>query len=270
MTLLFSILFLFFGSIHAQILLPPNPQPKVPHTPSRQEADDEIQSRIDRRKEEDQKNIPDPGKKRLEKLNEETLKPRPMNLVVSVAIMYPQLTVGGPRKRYVPDLTSHALMGYRLSQEKPPEVWQMWIGGRVAPFSGTGVHKAISGRFGLLYLGPAIGLGRITQGILSEGFNPAAEGGGESDYAFSTRFASIVWCGIAAVSRSSHTIDPAEEAPPGDLDQARFAFDTPGAWVELHLTQVFFGALGWNFHLGSQWGEQKLFNYIGVGFSGWN
>jgi len=204
---------------------------------------------------------------RNRKLLQEAIAPHNRSLMFELSLHLTSTSVRADRKSYATDPSVHFNIFYRYQKKKYLDKTGPWFGLRMAPFSGSGFHKNKFGSYGLTYLGPMIGVGKIGLIPLRE------EGEVRSDASLDTKIPSIsgwlIGTGIAAVSKSGRSTD---NNPAGDSDfnSKGIGFDGPGLWFEARYIKILYGALGYNLIIGVQSGKQKEFFYTGIGISGWD
>ena len=213
-----------------------------------------------------EKPVPTRSEKKNEQLVAESLKDRPMQLFFESSFLRPGIKTKGPRERYTLDSTNHFQLFVRGSKELPTGKAQLWWGFRLAPFAGSGVYKNIPGRFGFLYFGPMIGLGKID--TLRDTLGETSRGRENEQTDFSVRHGWLVTTGIAAQSRigdASRDENTLEE----DLNSKKIGIDSPGLWLEMRYLSVHYGAIGLNLFAGAQAGKEKQLSWVGIGVAGW-
>lgn len=273
------------NAIQAQIGLPPPPRPILPpnaerHRQPRTDEDrasempDALRQRRDQRLEE-QKAVepkpPTPSEIKEQALKEEAIKSRPFNFMAAVDFIFPQVSVSGGRKNYTADMTAHHYGLFRLGpseESSPPESeTNIWIGYRIAPFSGSGQAGSSAGRYGFTYFGPMIALGKFSPGARSVGQSTeGSEEDGEHGLQSLSREGIMLATGISGLSKNG-TTDPGAEDPFEDFQSKPMVFESPGIFVQLQYIHVMYGALGIDYVVGAQLGKGKTFMWGGLGVS---
>lgn len=251
-----------------RISLPEMPKAKPPRNRSREEVDADIDERRQKRNKDEEKSIPAPtpsGVVRDQKLREEAVADRPMALSITASLVLSKVLTSKTRKDYSsePSVIIHAY-GRDPERAKSDDV-QPFYGLRLANFTGSGVYKGIPGRFGYLYFGPMIGLGKISLGEKDLGVTSTTAARPPSSY---KRSGYLVATGLALQSRFAST-PIGMEPPSDDLNDKPLAFDAPGLWAEAHFLNVYYGAVAANILTGVHLGKGKIFFYLGVSTGGW-
>ena len=196
----------------------------------------------------------------------EEQKERPMQLFFEVSMIRPGIKVSGKREHYTLDMTNHFQFFMRGNKSEPTNKAQFWWGFRLAPFAGSGVYKNIPGRFGFLYFGPMVGIGKFD--TLRDTLGDSPRDGETEKNEFHVRHGWLVTSGIAAQSRIGDASRD-EKKIPEDLNSKKFGLDGTGLWVEFRYISVHYGALGFNLFTGGQAGKEKQIYWAGLGVAGW-
>jgi len=189
--------------------------------------------------------------------------------MAQMSLVYPQVLVSGPRKDYTTEITSHFSGMMRLDSAFKPDEWQTWLGFRMAPFSGTGQYSETVGRYGYLYVGPMVGLGKIYSPILKKVTNAGTVNERNVPVGSPVRVGWMFTAGLALQSRQGKQ-DPTDDFTNKDLDTVRgFKMDAPGISLELTWVKIHYGQLGMHWTAGIQTGEGKNFVWLGAAMGGW-
>lgn len=255
------------------ILPPGDPRPMRPPVTNRDYDDESRSTDLERKRkqrEEREKAFETPPKtpatKRAEALSVESQKERPLRLFFETSYVKPGIRTKGHRRSYTLDSTSHFQLFLRGFPAEPSNQVQFWWGFRLAPFAGSGIYEEIPGRFGFLYFGPIVGLGKID--TLRDTLGEASRDQGGTKNETATRHGWLLTAGIAGqsrVGRASRDQDKAKE----DLTSKPFGMDAPGLWCEARYLSVHYGAIGLNLFTGAQAGKEKNFYWAGIGLAGW-
>lgn len=279
--------FVYSPCATAQIGLPPPPRVVLPPNAGRggndpngkvpSELPENLRKRRDLRKEEElanQPKPPTPSEKQEQALKEEAVKPRPFNFMAAVDFLYPQISTSGDRKEYTTDMTPHHYALFRLGESENGSQSQaganMWIGYRIAPFSGSGKAAGQVGRYGFTYFGPMIALGKFSPGAKSVG--QTEEGSGEEEEHGASdlsRNGIMLGTGLSMLSKNGVT-DPGVEEPFDDFASKPVEFDSPGLFVQVQYIHILYGAVGIDYVVGAQLGKEKTFTWAGIGVSGFH
>jgi hypothetical protein len=138
-------------------------------------------------------------------------------------------------------------------REEPRDL-QVWYGIRVAPFAGYGTQKDLTARFAHTWMGPAMGLGKVT-------FSDDRLGPAETSYLM------LLSGGIAAQTRLSGAPDQGTGVGE-DFKASPWSLDGSGAWLEFRWHRINMGAVGFGGILGGQLGAGKTFIYTGLSAAG--
>jgi len=263
------------SSAEAQILLPTTPRSATPPRAAPETHENQIRKKRRNRQKRDKRFIkpkPKAADVRDRELLTQALKKRPMAFAVELNLVIPGVKTFGKRSGYTADITTHLRVISRADQDKKTDEIQLWWGGRAAMFSGTGIYDEVPGRYGFTYFGPMIGVGKISLGSQSSGFNPK-KGDKIANHDLPTRKGWLLMSGIAAQSRLS-SVDRSSRGTLGDssdFDNPKgVKFDAPGLWAEITYITIHFGAVGVHYSGGVQFGKQKTFAYFSVGVAGWH
>ncbi len=264
----------------ATILLPPPPvripPPESPTKKASEQMDEALKEKREVRKQREEALEPppkDPTTKRNEKLLEETNKPRNLKMFIDCTLVYPRVLTKGNRKNYQVEPTAHTHFYLRMLPDKPINEWQLWYGGRLASFTGSGIYEGVPGRFGFLYAGPLIAIGSVDLFVKSDPNKPkranvAVGEEADDDVTFPSRDGWFFASGIAAQNRIGVPANPEREVS-DDLNTKSVAFDSPGLWFEATYVRIYFGAVSFNISIGAQAGRGKTFLWGGLGAAGW-
>lgn len=246
--------------LFGQILLPPPPSALPPPTTPIEKNPAVIrkQERELKKAEENQKNETATQEKRkqkeLEDAKAEAQQKRPLYGFFELSLLKPTALVSNSRSNYICDVTSH-ISGYlRMFVDKDPDVVQGFAGMRVAPFGGYGTQNKLTARFAHMFIGPAIGIGRI--GAPDDPLDDSP-----------TRFMWLWSGGIAGLTRLANK-DESYKGAPSDFKSSRWIYESPGMWSELRWTRIVRGAVGYGAMVGTQAGSGKTFYYAGITASG--
>ncbi len=169
-------------------------------------------------------------------------------------LIYPKIISSGATFEAEPGIRFALYTRLSAADSQSPS---FWLGFRGLSFSGQGRLGDNSGRFGWMYLGPAVAWEWLHFKEVS-----AEETGGAEEAPNRHR----VGLGIAAVSRQGEK--GAVDAPP-QLASKGIGFDGPGLWVEYTYAYSFSTQCEGEFTSGLQVGERKFLGYLGLGFSLW-
>ena len=188
-----------------------------------------------------------------------------MQMAASLVVPH-VITSGNERKNYTVEPTAHVHLYVRPSTAKLDENIQFWTGFRLAPFYGAATYQNISGRYGFSYFGPMLGMGALTSAprSVSKELSESGEGPG----AFH-RYGFFFMGGIAAQSREA-VLDRGVRRPTKELNTKGVSYDAPGLWIEYTVVSMDYNAISYNYTLGAQTGEAKVFVYLGIGTGFWN
>lgn len=251
-------LFFEFGgaTAHAQIKLPEKPVEQPP--PQAPRLDPRLlESRDQRKKSEEtarQKIQAETSKAEAQKAKESLLKSRQFAGFSELSMSIGKALVSEGRSNYHLDPSIHFSSYIRSIWRDEPRDLQGWYGLRIAPFAGYGTQKGLTARFAHTWMGPAIGLGKIT--FEDDRLGPAA-----------TSYVTLLSGGIAGQTRLSGAPDQGLSAGE-DFKASAWSLDGSGAWIEFRWYRVTMGSLGFGCLLGTQLGTGKAFTYAGVSASG--
>ena len=224
---------------------------------SKEQGKTELPGERLKKKEEKSKNV---------KIVDEILADKPIVMQLAASLVVPSITTyGTQRKNYTAEPTAHVHLYLRPGGSKLNENIQLWTGFRVAPFGGSATYKNVSGRYGFTYFGPMIGMGSLSGAprSISKELSESADGPG----AFH-RTGFFFMGGIAAQSREAG-LDKGVNPPAGELNKKGVAYDAPGLWLEYSIVSMDYNALSYNYTVGVQTGEAKVFVYVGIGTGFW-
>jgi len=141
----------------------------------------------------------------------------------------------------------------------------LFVGWRMAAFSGTGFYRKEPGSFGLLYLGPSIGWGSLNRPYEDSGRSHPRSLSAED-----TNRSGYLWAlGLSAAHSQGNSETTPESERKNDFTSRRLAFDSPGLWAEGRFFYSYVRNLSVSPLIGFQWGTEKIIIYAGVGFGGW-
>ncbi len=249
------------------ILLPEPPRPKIPTKRHPSDIKADVDERRQQRLEQEAKAqppAPSPSVVRDQKLREEAIAERPMEFSITASLVLSTILTKAPRKNYAsePSVLIHA---YRREPTPIKNTdLHFHYGLRLANFTGAGVYRDTPGRFGFLYLGPMVAIGKLSAGRKEI---PADDAADKSPSQYSRR-GYLLAAGIAAQSRFAKTPRGLPDVD-DDFNNKAVAFDSPGLWAEAHFLNVYFGAIAANIMSGVQFGKGKTFLYLGVSSGGW-
>lgn len=261
-------------------IVPPGAPKVAPpkHSTSEEDAFSSILQRREERLREDEKKREEEAKtpftlkeqiqelrKEVEAKNGGQLKP--IRLGMNVSFVVPKmLGKGGGLKSVSTDYTAFYQAFYRFDQGKADSVG-LWTGVRIAPITGTARYKNVPGRFGFLYFGPMLGVGKFSP-LLAEGSENKDAATAEASIEPSFMSQGWLWTGgLALLQRSVDTMSFPN--PGGEFAQDKIAIDGTGLWTELTYALAFLDTLSTNAFIGAQTGKGRVFAYGGVGVGFW-
>lgn len=248
-----------------------------------------------REKREPKESRPGIFKKQTEKLKQAANIHRPYKFMLSTSFNIPWLTTSGDRKNYTIDPSFHILSLHRIQQTLNPDKFQFFLGSRTAAFSGSGTFESISGRYSFLYLGPVFAWGKFTRENINDektgsdksrhdmnktkdsqkenskqtANDPVQQKEQKLDWGIMDEFFAVC-LGISAQARFSRN-DAKGIEPSDDLNATKsLVLDTPGLWLELRKSYIYYGSVGIDYTAGIQLGKGKTFVWMGIGVSGWH
>ncbi len=244
------------ATAHAQIKLPERPVEQPP--PQAPRIDPRLlESRDQRKKSEEtarQKIQQETSEAEAQKAKDSFLKSRQFVGFSELSMSIGKAFVSEGRSNYRLDPSIHISSYLRSIWREEPRDLQGWYGIRIAPFAGYGTHKGLTARFAHTWMGPAIGLGKIT--FEDDRLGPAA-----------TSYLALLSGGIAGQTRLSGAPDQGLSAAE-DFKASSWSLDGSGAWIEFRWYRITMGSLGFGCLLGTQLGAGKAFTYAGVSASG--
>lgn len=267
---LFSLIFEPIAISKTKITPPGMPQQKPPVGVSQEEADQDLRrKKRHRRKLEKKAGIHRRKKRksRQQELDQINRNPGPMDFSISGMFNLPfMVTSGKEREKYVAEPAMSANIYWRLGEPEEGENMDLWLGFRIFPISGSGVQKKTAGRFGFLYLGPMVGLGKVSpaENTLGKGQSAKPENRKRQNY---ERDAIFWMSGIAAVAKEGFV--EKGRARPSDFDVGG-GFDAPGIWTEFTYKSIYYSRISYNYTLGLQTGEGKAIIYLSFGWGFWD
>ncbi len=192
--------------------------------------------------------------------------PKPIRFGMNVSFVLPKmLGKGGGLKDVDLDYSGFYHAFYRLDQGKANDLG-IWTGARIAPITGTARHKGVPGRFGFLYFGPMLGVGKFSPLLGST----SDEGGLPAGESIDPSFMSQGWLwtgGLALMQRSVDTMRFPN--PGGEFASDKLALDGTGLWTEFTYALVFMDTLSSHAFIGAQTGKDRVFAYGGIGIGLW-
>ena len=270
-----------FGESYAQNIGAPVAPSRMRVAPPPVDPDKEYQRTLDRKRARREK-IENKLNKHInettpleDQLLIESKKPRDYRLLLTISAAYAHISTGGPRKDYVVDPATFFHFYWRHEKERKVSDIQMWYGMRVASFTGTGLYKGLAGRFGFLYFGPMVGIGKIdlAQNSLTQTDVEDKKKRKKLRKQFLQNVgdgnAWFLMTGLSAQTRLVD-IDRGSEKPSSEFDNKSIGFDAPGLWAEFSYHWINYGALDYNVLFGIHMGTGKNIGYIGVGAGGFD
>ncbi len=248
------------------IQLPEPPRAPAPRNRDREDIERDIDDRRklrETRAEQELPPAPSPREIRDKRLRDEAIAERPMLFSITASLALSKVFVKSGRKNYTSD-PSVLVHAYANDTRAKPEEARLFYGFRLASMSGTGIYENTPGRYGFLYFGPMIGIGKLSPAPKQIGADTI-----EQEKMDLTRSGYLFATGIAAQSRFASTLQGTPEAK-DDMNDKSLAFDAPGIWAEAHYLKVYFGAVAANTLLGVHFGKGKTFVYLGMSAGGWN
>ena len=210
----------------------------------------------------------EPPSHQEEMLAAESIKPRLYRGVLQIGLVLPQAWVKAPRSRYTTDLTSHIWGAVRVTGADAQD-WHLWIGARVAPFSGSAQIKNTSGRYAAIYWGPAFALGKINPAVEVRTRSRDQIRMEETPQITAVRTA---WMWLAGVALQSPVgdVEPTSETIANELQTKSVNLNATAVWVECMYAHIYYGALGVHPSIGVQYGKGLSFAWVSLAFGGWN
>jgi hypothetical protein len=203
-----------------------------------------------------------------EKLAEESVKSRPYRGLLQIGLVLPQVWVQAPRSRYTTELTSQVWGAVRVTGADA-QGWHLWLGARMAPFSGTAQVEETSGRYGIVYWGPVFALGKInppSEVVPQDRGKIRIEGRPQQVNHIRTAW---MWLGGVALQSSIGEVEPASETIEKELKTKSVDFDATAVWVECMYAHIYYGAIGVHPSIGVQYGKGLSFAWVSLAFGGW-
>ena len=212
--------------------------------------------------------------KRQKKHEQGVATPRPVihsityRYFLSASFTLPQVTVRSPRSEFSSQPTTHVKSAWRIT-DREPEWMDMWLGLRIAPFSGTGFFNDVPARYAYTYFGPSFGIGRhyIPQPPKRSRTNRR-----QVTHQVTRTFPDHGWMldgGISAVSRKV-AMDPSNKIPGKDFETSEgITTDGLGLWFEYTYLDFASPAISSNYSVGVQQNVGKIFIWISVALGGW-
>lgn len=251
------------------IYLPQNPTMKAPPKTPAEEIDRDLYRKRQNRKKREPKKPPlleSATEERDRSLQQEAAQPRSLRLAFQVNLVLPFISTSGNREHYTADLTSHFHVFYRNTAKAEPNKYQLYWGFRIAPFSGSGIHEGIPGRYGLTYFGPSVGIGNFFSLNLRN--NRSSIRGGS--HSFPKKKIWFAMAGIAVRNQLGSTEHAGIDESNDFKTKKGSQLEASGFWFELSHHTIHFGALGVSYSFGIQTAHEKNFAWISIGSSAWN
>ncbi len=198
-----------------------------------------------------------PQKSLKERLETEANKPRPFRYLIESKLFIPSFIATDPYADFTPDISGGVESYWRISGEKTDSS-ALWLGFRLASINGLGTYKGYPGWFSFNYYGPALYWLHIDTGK----FNSSSKGRNYSSTKYGFR------AGFSGIFRQIK-LPTNETNPPKNFSNTKGGdVDYPGLWFEADFGKVYYGAIGYQFHLGVQVGAQLSAAYAGVSILG--
>lgn len=180
-------------------------------------------------------------------------------------------THGNFRKDYKMDPGMAVNLKYRLGEGNPFDKKSIWVGFRMAPFSGSGSYQDQNGRMSFLYWGPSLSYGKINfaksfKSNSADKKQKKKNTGNNSKLSIQDGWSLSL--GFSLLSRYG-TVSESFEQGEGDLSNNALAFDAPGLWTEASYATIFGKTISCDLTLGTQVGESKVFIYGAIGVGLW-
>lgn len=187
-----------------------------------------------------------------------------------ISLIWPHVLTRGIRKNFTTELSSHFTGFFLTESHYQVSRLQLWTGLRIASFAGSAQVGETIGRYGFLYFGPMIGLGKIGPAEISSPRTEKRRAVEKKSESYPVRTGWMLITGLSAQSRQGAT-DPTDDFTSQDLDTTRAVkFDKPGLWAEFIWLNLHYGRLGLHYLAGAQLGDGKTFIWAGVGMGGWS
>ena len=259
---------LFAQNAQGPILLPPNPVLKKPILTTDEDLDRDIEKKKEVRKKREA-SVSQELPTLKDRLIAEAQKPRPYLFYCEWSLVAPHMLTTGPRKDYRADYIANHISWIWYGHGDPFATHFLY-GLRMAAFSGSGIYNQVPGRFGFLYLGPAVGWGGIHRTLpeIAPDAKTAAEKAKAKDSVVLMQGGWTLLAGLSVQSRMGFT-DATTPTPNEDLNTRSFAVDSAGGWIEASVFYLLYGAIGVHINAGAQQGAGKLFYWVGLGTSVW-
>ena len=259
-----------FSLAQQDVIIPPPKPPKfVPLHTTIKDAEDDLRRKQQRRKPKKKKKKAVSNNTDLDQLRDEK---RIWKLHMSSQLMIPYTnTQGNLRDDYQIDPGLLFNMNYRLGNGSPYEEKSLWVGFRIAPFSGSGTYSNQNGKMSFLYWGPSFSISTINvpnkyQSDSKDSSKAKAKTRRKGQLSVQDFWR---WSfGISALSRYSTISEDGTEGQ-GELASSALEFDLPGLWTEFKYGRIFARSISIDASLGTQTGESKVFAYAAVGMGLW-
>ena len=161
-----------------EFLTPPRyaPPPRAPDDPKEsQETFKKVKNRksLERaRREQPFRPQPHPWHQKIrENLQEDLNHGRERDYLIELSFTAPYTLTTGAKSGYSQNPSQLFEFYWRRGDSKSDGNFGLFLGMRLAAFSGNGFYRKEPGSFGLLYFGPALGFGRLNQGEQYSGRN---------------------------------------------------------------------------------------------------
>lgn len=231
----------------------------------------DLQQDLERLQKKHQKENPlplPPPSRQKEALAAETVKQRPYRAVLQAGLVIPTVWTKLPRNRYTTELTSHIWGAMRVTGADA-QGWHLWVGARVAPFSGTGMVENTPGRYGVLYWGPVFALGKINpveEAATQDRSHIRIEGTVQRQAVSRSGW---MWLGGVAVQSSIGDVEPASETIEKELQTKGGNLEATAIWLECMYARIYYGTIGVHPSVGVQYGKGLSFAWVSLAFGGW-
>lgn len=242
------------------------PKPAVPPRPDGG-GDEDLERKRRERGRREPAPVPEPASQvRDRSLLKETLATEPPALLIELSLLVGTVANHGPKEGYTMDPTTHFNVYWRKRPKAREDKIQLFAGGRVAPFAGTGFYEERPGSYGITYFGPMVGVGRI--GLVPQ------DTARDPDAAIPSANGWLVSVGLMAATTAGKRPE-GEPGKPGDggrdddFKDRKVIYDAPGLALEARYLRLSFGRLGFDAVFGLQAGRNRQFFYAGLGVAGY-
>jgi hypothetical protein len=251
----FAAMFIARPSALAQTILLENPKPAPTPPPSSSGREGFKQKKQREIREETQRISADATRAReaTDQIRFNAIKDSQFGAFVDISLYAGQAVVSHGRSNYMVEPGSHVSGYVRPFWRIGITETQPWFGLRVAPFGGHGTQSGRSGRYAHTWLGPSLGVGKFL--TLND-----------REKAAIPEYFLLLSGGFAALTKLRHPTE-AEKSPADDFRPCGWCQDASGAWLEMRLTHLGLGLVGFGGHLGIQTGSGKKFTYLGGNIS---